>query len=99
MTYVNTLITHFPKPLPNTTHKESFVIEVGLETRGGADLKGRTLFQVSEPVWRKCNIRSGKIKRGEKFSLGRIEGVLRMRIFRRDVVKERSRDSFQNRIE
>lgn len=60
---------HYPLPQAtpryHKTHKESFVKEVGFIARGGADLKERALFQVSEPVWRKYKIRSGKIKHRE----------------------------------
>ena len=64
---MKTFITPFPTPLPSPTKhtKKAFVKEVGFKGRGGADWKAKALFQVSEQVWRKCKITSGKIKHPE----------------------------------
>ena len=61
-------------------------------------MKEKALFQVSEPGWRKCKIRSGRIKHQE-VQFGENRGRLEGEGLQKGGLEGRSGDIFQTRIE
>lgn len=83
-TYVNTFITHFPRPLPNTTNHIKRALWKGWDLKQG---EGQTWK--GGHYSRSQNECGGSVKSGvgksniKKFSLERTERALRARVFRR----------------
>lgn len=99
-TYVNTLITHFPRPLPNTTNHIKSALWKGWDLKQG---EGQTWK--GGHYSRSQNQCGGSVKSGvgksniKKFSLEGTQGALRARVLRRTEWRGKSGDIFQTRIE
>lgn len=88
-TYVNTFITHFPRPLPNTTNHIKKALWKGWDLKQGGGGGGEQTWKRGH-YSRSQNWGGGSIKLGvgesniKKFSLERTEGSLKVRVFRRE---------------
>lgn len=95
-TYVNTLITHFPRPLPNTTNHIKSALWEGWDSKQGEGQTWKGGHYSGSQDQCGGSVKSGVGKSNiKKFCLEGTEGALRARVLRRTEWRGKSGDIFK----